>query len=71
MIPFDDIKEGDVFRDPIFGSKGLLYLVEQKNDKEKMIYLRAYKNETMEPVPGLKGFWKKNTDRIFSDFWKV
>lgn len=71
MLPIDEIKEGDLFANPLFANMnppGNVYRVEKVNTTEKMVCVQCYAGATMQPL--MKPFWKKNTDRMFSEQWR-
>ena len=71
MLPMSEINEGDLFSNPLFVNSypsGNVYRVERINISEKMILVQAYGGSNMEPIN--KPFWKKNTDRMFSEQWR-
>lgn len=71
MIPITEIKEGDLFANPIFVNmtpQGDIFYVEKINIPEKMICVQCYGGSTMKPIG--KSFWEKNTDRMFSEEWR-
>ena len=71
MLPITDIKEGDAFANPLWVNctpQGNIYRVEKVNIDEKMVLVQAYSGSKLEPL--LKPFWKKNTDRMFSESWR-
>lgn len=71
MIPMNEINIGDMFTNPLHKGlgkySGLLWRVEDKNEKEKMVKLQAYKfsDHSLFSNP----IWKKNTDRMISEDW--
>lgn len=71
MLPISEIKEGDMFSNPLWvnsNPQGNVYRVEKVNVKEKMVLVQTYGGSNLEPL--LKPFWKKNTDRMFSESWR-
>jgi len=69
MIPINEIKEGDLFSNPLFlPHVGVVYRVERVSVKDKMVLLQGHSGTTGKPVLGL--CWKRNTDRIFSESWR-
>ena len=68
MIPIREINEGDQFQNPFLGS-GLVWVVVGKNEEERMIQLQAIKERVSSPVG--KPTWKKNTDRMINENWRV
>lgn len=71
MLPMSEINEGDLFSNPLFVNltpPGNVYRVERINISEKMILVQTYGGSHMEPIS--KPFWKKNTDRMFSEQWR-
>ncbi len=67
MIPISQINIGDIFQNPLFPD-GNLYVIEDINKEEKMIKVQAYNFYSFKPI--LDPFWKKNTDRMFSESWR-
>lgn len=61
MRPYNDIDKLDIYK-PLFGF--CEYIVLDKNDNEKMLFLKQLSNL---PESLNKGFWKKNTDSIFNN----
>ena len=71
MLPISEIKEGDMFANPLFmnsNPQGNIYYVEQVNISEKMVRVQTYAGSTLKPL--MAPFWKKNTDRMFSEAWR-
>ena len=68
MIPISQINIGDMFQNPLFPD-GNIYVVEDINKEEKMIKVQAYNFYSFKPI--LEPFWKKNTDRMFSESWRL
>lgn len=71
MMPISEIHEGDLFANPLWANanpQGNVYRVEKINIAEKMVLVQAYAGSTMSPL--MKPFWKKNTDRMFSESWR-
>lgn len=68
MMPINQINIGDMFQNPLFPD-GNIYVVEDINKEEKMIKVQAYSFNSYKPI--LKPFWKKNTDRMFSENWRI
>ena len=66
MIPISQIKIGDMFQNPLFPN-GNIYIVE--DIKGKMIKVQAYNFYSFRPIS--RPFWKKNTDQMFSESWKL
>ena len=67
MMPISEIHEGDIFQNPLFPG-GVLFYAEKVNIKEKMILIQPHYCKT--GMAFGKPFWKKNTDRMFSESWK-
>lgn len=71
MIPICEIKEGDLFANPLWtnaNSQGVIYRVEKVNSAEKMVLVQGYGGKDLGTVG--KPFWKRNTDRMFSESWR-
>ena len=71
MLPISEIHEGDMFANPMFVNdriQGNIYRVEKVNVPEKMVCIQAYGWANLEPL--MAPFWKKNTDRMFSESWR-
>ena len=71
MIPISQIQTGDLFSNPLFSNTtvpGLVYRVEDVNADEKMLLVQAYSGIDQKIIG--KPFWKRNTDRIFSESWR-
>lgn len=71
MMPISEIKEGDLFSNPLFVNNplpGNVYRVGKVNVKEKMVLVQTYGGSNMNPI--MAPFWKKNTDRMFSENWR-
>jgi len=71
MIPISEIHEGDMFANPLWvnsNPQGNIYHVEKVNIPEKMVLVQTYGGSTMKPI--MAPFWKKNTDRMFSESWR-
>ncbi len=71
MLPMCEINEGDQFQNPFLGSGlgSLVWVVIGKNEEEKMIQLQAIKERDASPVG--KPIWKKNTDRMINESWRI
>ena len=67
MIPIDRINIGDIFQNPC--TRGVLYYVTDKNSDEKMVLVEAYSSKAIPEYLNMR-FWKKNTDRLFSESWR-
>jgi len=67
MLPISQIKEGDYFQNPMF-KDSLWWVVEEVVPSEKMVKVQGYGFNDGNPVG--KPFWKKNTDRLFSESWR-
>jgi hypothetical protein len=67
MIPISHIKEGDQFQNPLF-SDGVVFAVVETEKAEKMVKVQAYSFRTGKCIN--EPFWKKNTDRMFSELWR-
>ena len=68
MIPISQIKEGQQFKNPMF-KDSLIFFVEEVNSEEKMIKIQSYSFQSCLPIG--PAFWKKNTDRMFSESWRL
>ena len=71
MLPISEIKEGDLFANPLFANsipQGVIFRVQKVNIPEKMVLVQSYGGSGMKPIQ--KPFWKKNTDRMFSEGWR-
>lgn len=68
MMPISEIHVGDQYENPLFRPDGVTYIVLEVNKPEKMIKVQAVnKHGKMIGKP----FWKRNTDRMFSEDWRV
>ena len=71
MMPYSEINIGDVYSDPMFRGygqySGLEWYVVDK--KDKLIKVQAVSYAKGEPV--LEPIWKRPTDRMFSESWRV
>jgi hypothetical protein len=71
MLPITEIHEGDQFSNPLFVNDpipGNVYVVEEVNKAEKIVKVQSYNPTKGKPI--MKPFWKKSTDRIFSESWR-
>ena len=68
MLPITEINLGDQFENPILRPTGLTFVVIDIKTDEKMVKIQGIKNDGQ--VIG-KPIWKKNTDRMFSESWRV
>ena len=71
MLPILEIKEGDLFANPLFKNAsppGVIFRVEKINEIEKTIRVQAYSGSSMMPIS--TPFWKHNKDRMFSEAWR-
>jgi hypothetical protein len=71
MMPISEIHEGDMFTNPLWVNSnpvGNIYCVEAVNKEEKLVKVQCYAGSTMKPL--MAPFWKKNTDRMFSEAWR-
>jgi hypothetical protein len=68
MLPITEINIGDQFENPILRPAGLTFVVIDIKADEKMVKIQGIKNDGQ--VIG-KPIWKKNTDRMFSESWRV
>jgi hypothetical protein len=64
MMPISEIKVGQQYQTRAYAD-GVVFCVEDVNTKEKMVKVQGYSPRTLKPVGG--PFWKKNTDRMFSE----
>jgi len=69
MIPYSEIKIGDIFSDPYYRFREgyMLYIVLDKNDEEKMIKIQTrgvFDNYVGRP------FWVKSSNDIFCESWR-
>jgi len=69
MLPIDNIRPGNQFQNPLFRGWGIVWYVEEVKEKERMIKLQGYSYPTCSPVG--TPIWKKNTDRMFSESWRI
>ena len=67
MIPMSQIKQGDQFQNPLFRD-GVVFAVVETEKAEKMVKVQAYSFRTGKRIN--EPFWKKNTDRMFSELWR-
>lgn len=68
MMPYSEINTFDTFCNPMFRD-GVLFIVEKKNDAEKMLLVQGYSQTNLSKVG--PSFWKHHTDRLFSEHWRV
>lgn len=71
MMPISEIKDGDQFSNPLFRYDqilGVVFSVEKVNEPERMVLMQARNPYTGDPID--RPFWKKNTDRMFSETWR-
>ncbi len=73
MIPMSDIQLGDVFSNPIHRGYGALsgceWFVTEINPRERMIKLQAMSYKDGKPIG--QPVWKRNTDRMISESWRI
>lgn len=69
MIPISKIKVSDQFQNPMFAPEDVIYMVEDIDAKEKVVLIQGYSAQSAVPISS--PFWKRNTDRIFSESWRV
>ena len=72
MLLISEIHERDIFANPLwrtYNPPGNLYRVEQINFEEKLVRVQTYGGSNMKPI--LKPFWKKSTDKMFSESWRL
>jgi hypothetical protein len=67
MLPMSEIKNRDQFQNPLFRD-GIIFVVEDINQREKMVKVQAFSIGTCRPIGS--PFWKRNTDRMFSESWR-
>jgi len=68
MLPITEINIGDQFENPLLRPSGLTFVVIDINKSEKMVKVQAIdQNANLIREP----FWKKNTDKMFSENWRV
>jgi len=72
-MPISKIKVGDMFTNPLWADgdlvTGNIYVVEEINTKEKLVKVQTYNSRTMKPF--MKPFWKRSSDRMFSEDWRL
>lgn len=68
MMPISEIHIGDQYEDPFTRPYGLTFIVININKKEKMVQVQAV-NASGKDIG--KPFWKKNTDKMFNENWRV
>jgi hypothetical protein len=68
MIPISQIKEGDLFQNPMFHD-GVIFAVIEVELKEKMVKIQSYSYKDFKPI--MHPFWKKNIDRMFNESWRM
>lgn len=71
MLPISEIAVGDLFANPLWVDSyppGVIFRVEKTVPNEKMIQVQAYNGDNGKTI--MKPFWKKNTDRMFSESWR-
>jgi hypothetical protein len=69
MLPISQIKVGDMFQNPMFRGTGVIFAVEEIELKEKMVKIQSYSYKDYKPI--MHPFWKKNTDRMFNESWRM
>jgi len=69
MLPISEINIGDQFENPVHRPWGLAFIVLDINQDEKMVKVIAFDRTTQKNVR--EPFWKKNTDRMFCESWRV
>ena len=69
MLPITEINVGDQFENPFLRPSGLTYVVIDINKSEKMAKIQAMDRKSLKNIR--EPFWKKNTDRMFSESWRV
>lgn len=68
MLPISKIKVSNMFQNPLFRD-GVVFVVEEINISEKMVKVQGRSFETYKPIS--KPFWVKNTNRMFSESWRI
>ena len=68
MLPISEIYVGDQYENPLFRPNGVTYVVVAVDKTTKMVKVQA-----VNPFKGVIGkpFWRRNTDRMFSEDWRV
>lgn len=71
MMPLSEINIGDVFSNPMHRGFGNLsglewYVADKKDGMVKMQPMSYFGDTTV-----LKPIWKRNSDRMFSESWRV
>jgi hypothetical protein len=69
MMPMKEINIGDVYENPLLYPNGLMWIVVEKNDKDKMVKVQAVSSVNSKEVG--KPIWKRNSDRMFSESWRT
>lgn len=69
MMPISEINVGDQFENPLLRPYGLTFIVVDINKEEKMVKVQAFDNKKAQNYGD--PFWKKNTDRMFSEHWRL
>jgi hypothetical protein len=69
MLPITEINVGDQFENPMLRPDSLTFIVMKINKLEKMIQVQSFNSKKLKNVGS--PFWKKNTDRMFSENWRV
>jgi hypothetical protein len=68
MMPISEIHVGDQYENPLFRPHGVTFIVLEVNKRERMVKVQAIdKHGRMIDKP----FWKRNTDRMFDESWRV
>jgi len=68
MLPVTEIYEGDQYENPLLRPNGCAFVVIEIDRGEKMIKVQPVNSRGK--LVG-KPFWKKNTDKMFSENWRV
>jgi hypothetical protein len=68
MMPISEIHIGDIFQNPFLGRDSLTYCVTDVNKLEHLVQVQPYDRHCKESG---KPFWKKNTDRMFTESWRL
>lgn len=69
MLPYQQIRIGDQYRNPFLYPVGNIYTVLEKDNDEKMVKVQAVCSKTYKNIGS--PFWVKNTNRVFSESWRV
>lgn len=69
MLPISKINIDDQFENPLLQPYGLTFIVLDIDKDEKMVKLQSFNRSASENVG--KPIWKRNTDRMFCEAWRV